>query len=72
MSRSKRMKWIVEHHSDSCPRVPCCQNEDVTLGLHLKLLLPAALLIATVNTMTVGKKCNEETSSFPLHADDFD
>lgn len=40
------------------------RSEDVTLGLHLK----AALLI---NTMTV-KKCSEQTSSFPLHADDFD
>lgn len=44
------------------------RSEDVTLGLHLKLLLQAALLI---NAMTV-KKCNEQTSSFPLHADDFD
>lgn len=49
------MKWIVEHHSDSCPWVPCCQNEDVTLGLHLKLLLQAAPLIADLNTHTTVK-----------------
>lgn len=50
--------------------LPKC-SEEVTLGLHLKLLPQAALLIASLNTMTVNS-CNEQTSSFPLHAEDFD
>lgn len=53
VSRSKRMKWIVEHHSDSCPWVPRCQNEDVTLGLHLTLLLQEALLATNLTVKNV-------------------
>ena len=64
VSRSKRMKWIVEHHSDSCPWVPRCQK----WGRNTWTALNAATSGSSARNKLDSEKCNEQTSSFCLHA----
>lgn len=69
VSCSKRMKWIAEHHSDSCPWVPCCQPlwEGVTLWLHSKLLLQTDLTVANGNIWHWANVTSRHPCSLCMH-----